>query len=599
MSAQPSFFSELQRRHVYKVGAMYGVAGWLLVQIATQVFPFFDISNAAVRWVVIAVVAGFVPALVLAWLFDLTPQGIVRTGELPVTGETPVAAVERRGMERKLNILLGGLLVLALAYVGLEHSVLRRDAMPVAATSATAAEKSIAVLPLVNGSGDSANEYFSDGLTEEMIAILGKIPDLKLIGRGSSFHFKNSSEDSKAIGEKLGVANLLEGSVQKQGERVRIVAELINAADGRTLWSETYDRELKDVFAVQTEIATAVAEQLKLKLLGGSAALDALSSTRNLDAQNAMLQGDFYFQKFSEAGMRQAIAAYQEAVRLDPRYALAYVKLALAWRQLAASWLGGAEGIQANAQAHQAAQTALTLAPDLGRAHEALGWVLLTADFDTPRAAQEFQRALELSPGDPEVIQALAYMQAVEGRLPQAEATGRAALASDPLALPPYLNLARILIAMGRYDEADVYLRKALELQPGAARTHAYLTVIDARRGDARSALEHAGQEPPGFWRDYALALAQQLQGDAAADAALQKFIAGNDKNGPFQVATVYGLRKDPDRMFQWLDRAYEERDPGLPQLTVMPFIRDYRTDPRFAALCARLKITLQAEPPA
>lgn len=597
--SKPSFFAELQRRHVYKVGAMYGVAGWLLVQIATQVFPFFDISNAAVRWVVIAVVAGFVPALVLAWLFDLTPQGIVRTGELPASGETPVAAVERRGMERKLNILLGGLLVLALAYMGLEHSVLRRGVAPVAAAIGAVAEKSIAVLPLVNGSGDPANEYFSDGLTEEMIAILGKIPDLKLIGRGSSFHFKNSSEDSKAIGEKLGVANLLEGSVQKQGERVRIVAELINAADGRALWSETYDRELKDVFAVQTEIATAVAEQLKLKLLGSSVTPDALSSTRNLDAQNAMLQGDFYFQKFSEAGMRQAIAAYQEAIRLDPRYALAYVKLALAWRQLAASWLGGAEGIQANAQAHQAAQTALTLAPDLGRAHEALGWVLLTADFDTPKAAQEFQRALELSPGDPEVIQALAYMQAVEGRLPQAEATGRTALASDPLALPPYLNLARILIAMGRYDEADGYLRKALELQPGASRTHAYLTVIDARRGDAKGALEHASQEPPGFWRDYALALAQQLQGDAAADAALQKFIAGNDKNGPFQVATVYGLRKDPDRMFQWLDRAYEERDPGLSQLTVMPFIRDYQADPRFAALCARLKITLQAEPPA
>ncbi|MFI4979196.1 MAG: hypothetical protein ACHQIO_02495, partial [Nevskiales bacterium] len=149
--SKPSFFAELQRRHVYKVGAMYGVAGWLLVQIATQVFPFFDISNAAVRWVVIAVVAGFVPALVLAWLFDLTPQGIVRTGELPASGETPVAVVERRGMERKLNILLGGLLVLALAYMALDHGVLRRGVAPVAAAIGAVAEKSIAVLPLVNG----------------------------------------------------------------------------------------------------------------------------------------------------------------------------------------------------------------------------------------------------------------------------------------------------------------------------------------------------------------------------------------------------------------------------------------------------------------
>ena len=585
-----SFISELRRRNVLRVAAFYAAAGWLLVQVATQVFPFFDIPNWAVRMVVVATVLGFPFALALSWFYEITPQGLKLESE--VLRDQSITRQTGRRLDRWIIALLSLAVVALLS----DKLVLHRDT----AQPGARAEQSIAVLPLVNNSGDPANEYFSDGLTEEMISILAKLPDLKLIGRASAFRFKNSSEDSKSIGDKLGVAKLLEGSVSRQGERVRIVAELINAADGRALWSESYDRELKDVFAVQTEIATAVAEQMKLKLLGGAAASDAAPSNQNLAAYNAALQGDFYFQKFSEDGMRQAIAAYQEAIRLDPRYALAYAKLALAWRQLAASWLGGAEGTAANAQAHQAAQAALSLAPDLGRAHEALGWVLLTADFDASAAEREFRRAQELSPGDAEVIQALAYMQAVQGRLAQAEATARLALASDPLALPPYLNLARILIALGRYDEAAACLGQALVLQPGASRSHAYLTVIDARRGDAKAALEHAGQEPPGFWHNYAMTLAQQLQGDAAAaDTALQQFIAGNADNGAFQVAAVYGLRKDPEHMFQWLDRAYEDRDPGMSQLMVTPFLRDYQADPRFAALCARLKIPPPAEPAA
>ena len=188
-------------------------------------------------------------------------------------------------------------------------------------------QKSIAVLPLVNTSGDPANEYFSDGLSEELIAVLAKIPGLKIIGRSSSFLFKGKSDDSRTIGEKLGVANLLEGSVRKQGDRVRIVAELINAADGRTLWSETYDRELKDVFAVQSEIATAVTEQLKIKLLGAPAKSDAAPSNDNLAAYNALQQGTFYFRLSTEEGTRKATEFYGEAIRLDPRYALAYANL--------------------------------------------------------------------------------------------------------------------------------------------------------------------------------------------------------------------------------------------------------------------------------
>src|SRR6266536_1085824 len=583
-----NFFAELQRRHVYKVGAAYAVAGWLVVQIVTQVFPIFEVSALAQRIIVLVIVAGFPITLILTWLFDITPKGIVRTDDLPATGESHAMQRERVGMDRKMNYILAFLLVTALGYFVLERTVLRRDS-----AQATSNAKSIAVLPLVNTSGDPGNEYFSDGLSEELIAVLAKIPGLKIIGRSSSFLFKGKADDSRTIGDKLGVANLLEGSVRKEGNRVRIVAELINAADGRALWSETYDRELKDVFAVQSEIATAVTEQLKIKLLGAPAKSDAAPSNDNLAAYNALQQGTFYFRLSTEEGTRKAIEFYDEAIRLDPRYALAYAQLSAAWRQLAATWLvGGSDANEGFAKARNAAQSALSLAPDLAAAHEALGWVLLTPDLDFVAAEAEFRKAEKLAPADAGPKFALGFLFAAEGRLAEAENIMRQTLALDPLGVTRYLNLARILIAGGRYDEAEAALRKAIELQPAAARLHAYLTTLDVIRGDAAAALQDAELEPKGFWRDYALALALQIQNDrGAADAALQKLIDENAVSGPFQIATVYGLRKEPDKMFDWLERAYTEHDPGLTQLLGTPFILNYKDDPRFAALCQKLKV--------
>src|SRR5947207_14707973 len=516
----PNFFAELQRRHVYKVGAAYAVAGWLVVQIVTQVFPIFEVSALAQRIIVLVIVAGFPITLILTWLFDITPKGIVRTDDLPATGENHAMQRERVGMDRKMNYVLALLLVTAIGYFVVERTVLRRDS-----AQATSNAKSIAVLPLVNTSGDAANDYFSDGLSEELIAVLAKIPGLKIIGRSSSFLFKGKSDDSRAIGEKLGVTNLLEGSVRKQGDRVRIVAELINAADGRALWSETYDRELKDVFAVQSEIATAVTEQLKIKLLGAPAKSDAAPSNDNLAAYNALQQGTFYCRLSTEEGTRKATEFYGEAIRLDPRYALAYAQLSAAWRQLAATWLvGGGEGNEGFTKARNAAQTALSLAPDLAAAHEALGWVLLTPDLDFAAAEADFRKAEKLAPADGGPKFALSFLFAAQGRLAEAENIMRETLALDPLGVTRYLNLARILIAGGRYDEAKAALSKAVELQPAAARLHAYLTTLDVIGENAATALQDAQLEPKGFWQDYALALALQIQNDReAADAALQK----------------------------------------------------------------------------
>jgi TolB-like protein/Tfp pilus assembly protein PilF len=585
------FFGELKRRNVYKVAVAYAVVGWLLIQVATQVFPFLEISNWAIRLVIFVTALGFPVALVIAWAFELTPEGVKRT---------EAADAERqhsRGRVWIAVVVVAATLSLGLFFLGRYTA---GTSMPRSSEPATASnpQKSIAVLPLVNTSGDPSNEYFSDGLSEELIAVLAKIPGLKIIGRSSSFLFKGKADDSRTIGDKLGVANLLEGSVRKQGDRVRIVAELINAADGRTLWSETYDRELKDVFAVQSEIAVAVTDQLKVKLLGAPTKSDAAPSNDNLAAYNALQQGTFYFALSTEEGTRKATEFFGEAVRLDPRYALAYANLSFAWRQLAATWLGGAEANEAYAKARNAAQTALSLAPNLAAAHGARGFVLLTPDLDFAAAEAEFRRAEKLAPADAGPKNNLGFVFAVQGRLKEAEDMMRQTLALDPLGVTRYLNLARILIGGGRYDEAEAALRKAIELQPAAARLHAYLTMLDVLRGNAAAALQDAQLEPKGFWQDYALALAQQAQSDhATADAALQKLINEDAVSAPFQIAAVYGLRKEPDKMFEWLERAYTEHDPGLTQLLVTPFILNYKDDPRFAAFCQKLNV--QFPPPA
>ncbi len=583
-----NFFAELKRRNVYKIAVAYAIVGWLLVQVTTQVFPIFEIPNWALRLIVLAIIIGFPIALVIAWAFEITPQGIKRT---ETADAMPVAARKKKYVWIYV-VIIGAAISITLFFLGRYSAGHAETPRHSEAATASNSQKSIAVLPLVNTSGDPSNDYFSDGLSEELIAVLAKIPSLKIIGRSSSFLFKGKSDDSRAIGEKLGVTNLLEGSVRKQGDRVRIVAELINAADGRALWSETYDRELKDVFAVQSETATAVTEQLKIKLLGAPAKSDAAPSNDNLAAYNALQQGTFYFRLSTEEGTRKATEFYGEAIRLDPRYALAYAQLSAAWRQLAATWLAGAEANEAYAKARNAAQTALSLAPNLAAGHEALGFVLVTPDLNFTAAEAEFRKAEKLAPADAGPKFALSFLFAAQGRLAEAENIMRQTLALDPLGVTRYLNLARILIAGGRYDEAEAALRKAIELQPAAARLHAYLTTLDVIRGDAAAALQDAELEPKGFWRDYALALALQIQNDrGAADAALQKLIDENAVSGPFQIATVYGLRKEPDKMFDWLERAYTEHDPGLTQLLGTPFILNYKDDPRFAALCQKLKV--------
>src|SRR5215217_3744164 len=287
-----NFFAELKRRNVYKVAVAYAIVAWLLIQIATQVFPFFEIPNWAVRLVVLAIVIGFPIALVIAWAFELTPQGLKRTEDIDLI----TSARQPRKRAWIFVVIIAGVMSLGLFFLG--RYIAGNSGTPRhTEAAAVIPEKSIAVLPLVNESGDPKDEYFSDGLSEELIAALAQITGLKVIGRSSSFRFKDRHEEPKAIGEKLGVSTLLEGTVRKQGDRVRIVAELVNAADGLALWTRTFDRELKDIFAVQEEIARAVASSLKASLLGQGQRVSAPAGTKSTAAHTAYLLGHYYFQR--------------------------------------------------------------------------------------------------------------------------------------------------------------------------------------------------------------------------------------------------------------------------------------------------------------
>ena len=439
---------------------------------------------------------------------------------------------------------------------------------------------------MVNQSGDPAQEYFSDGLSEELINGLGKISELRVIGRNSSFHFKGKTGDSRAIGQALGVAHLLEGSVRKAGDRVRIGLQLVNAADGSQRWSETYDRELKDIFAIQEEIAKAVAEQLRVKLLGGAPAIASRPSNENLGAYNAFLQAKFSFDKASTEAASEAIGFLDEALRLDPNYAEAYVLKARALYFIALP--EGPLGRGNFEKARAAASAALALNPNLPAGHSAMAYILLFADWNFAGADAELARVREKYPT---VINTKAVLRLVQGRLEEALVLLQETVKLDPLHASYHSNVGNTLARLGRLEEADAAYRKALELQPTARSAHASLSMIAIRRGDFETALREAELEPPGVIQAHAIALASSARGEKEqADAALQKLIDQAAEQSPSRVASVYALLGETDKVFEWLERAYDVREPVMVAgLAGSPFFSPYYSDPRFIALCQKI----------
>ncbi len=512
-------------------------------------------------------------------------------------------ATAKSARRRSKGGLIAALVLVALLAAGAAYYFTsHRTATPIAATpeatkSVPIPKKSIAVLPMVNSTGDPANEYFSDGMSEEFISSLSRLPDLKVVGRTSSFQFKGKTDDSKTIGEKLGVYYLLEGSVRKSADRVRIAVALIKSSDGANVWSDTYDRELKDIFAVQSEIAGAVAKELKVALLGSNGQTAPLTtvatpSNQNVEAYNALLQGNFYSYRRTAEDYRKAIGYYEEAIRLDPHYALAYARLSYSAEYLDTRFGGLApkEKTQLIAKARAAAEKALDLDPNLAEAHLAQGRILTDLDLNLAAAEAELRRAFALAPQNATVSSYLATLLSYLGRLDEAVALTERAVALEPLRTASHYNLAIYFIALGRYDEAEATMRKVIALQPQSAQSYTQLAIIQILRGEAGAAVELAKQETDPVWRTYALALAHFANGDhAEADAALKKLIDEDADDAGSQIAEVYALRKEPEKMFEWLEHAWTTHDPGVNDVLVNPFLRAYKDDPRYIAFAQKI----------
>src|SRR5882724_795850 len=583
-----NFLGELKRRHVYRVAIAYGIVAWLLVQVATQVFPFFEIPTWIVRLVVLLTVLGFPVAVVVAWAFEMTPEGIRRAEDVGPNEYMP------RWSTRRFAALVISVAILAAGVPLFQLSRSKPTWLPWTDVASTASQKSIAVLPLLNESGDPGDEYFSDGLSEELIAALAQVKGLKVIGRSSLFRFKDKKEDSKTIGKNLGVTTLLEGTVRKQGDQVRIVAELINAADGSELWSRTLDRELKDIFAVQAEIAEAVATSLELTVLGPEEKSARNASTKNVEAHNAYLQGHFYFERRNLDDYRKSVGFFEQATQIDPDYALAYAERSEAW-----AWIGDLSSEkqkEAWAASGSDAEKAVAIDPNLAEAHAALGWVRFFIEWKFAEGLAELRRAQQLSPWNPTANDLMARVVVYLGQFQEAEKLARQAIELDPLSYQARTSLARILFTEGKLDEADASARRAAELQPTAAGSPRWQVFVAIQRGDGEAALREARLEPNEGYRHFELALAHYARGNLpAADAALGDLIAKDRNFLAYQIAEVYAWRGKTDKAFEWLEVAFNNHDTGMLSLLINPLMRGLRYDARYKALVAKIGLPVRS----
>jgi len=502
-----------------------------------------------------------------------------------VTAPPPVTtAVPSR---KRLKILVPAIVVLVAALAAAFW--LGRGGRGPGSTTAQPGTASIAVLPFVNMSSDKEQEYFSDGLSEELLNNLAKIPGLRVAARTSSFQFKGKTEDLRAIAEKLNVGTILEGSVRKEGNRVRITAQLIKATDGFHMWSETYDRELKDVFAVQDEIARSVASSLKVALLGGNMAASS-TKEKNPDAYNVYLQGRYFTERLGKENLEKAVGYYEQAIKLDPGYAPAWAGLAGARSgQAGGGYLPVEEGYP---KAREAAERALALDANLAEAHATIGWIKKTYDWDWAGADASFQRALALEPGNARVVRNAASLAGTLGRFEDAMAQDRRAVELDPLSVVTRYNLGLHAYYAGRLEEAVAAFNKTLELNPGFPQAHTVLGRVYLAQAHSQQALAEMERETEPDSRLQGQALAYHALGrEKESDAALAELVARYHADDAYQIAEVYAFRGEADRAFEWLERAYSQRDGGLSEMKGDPLVKSLEHDPRYAAFLKKMRL--------
>ncbi len=602
------FLSELKRRNVIRMAGLYLVGAWLITQVAGTVLPMFGAPEWIARSVVILLTIGFIPAMIFAWIFELTPDGLKRDAE--VTPEQSIAPQTAQ----KMNRLILALLVLAVVYFGFDKFVLapKREAALVETTSKTVAAKtvanidaeknkinprSIAVLPFTNMSGDPANEYFSDGISEEILNVLASTPELQVAARTSSFSFKGKNFEIPEIAKELSVRMVLEGSVRKQGNKVRITAQLIDASNGFHLWSETYDRDLKDIFAIQDEIAKAIGDQLQLKMAGLAKPGEPTSGTKNLEAYDLYLRGMALWHTRKEQALWDSIKLFEQATALDPSFAQAYAGQALAYTVIG-DYSNRMPYLETLTRGRDAAEMAVALDPSLPEPYAALANNAVKENRrETANAL--INRSIALRPSFATAHQWRGTQLMISGKLAEGLASLEQATALNPRSRVVAQNHAFILRTLGRDDEAKNRCLQALAFAPGYAPCMEEIAMVELTLGnfaEAQKMFESlaAIDNPSANAQGRELLSALSGKGDRNALAKRYAALPFNSNLNPgsgnaledYNIAPILVMLGERE-----LALAFMERNLGLMDWSIMlPAMDPIRCDPRFVAVVKKMK---------
>jgi TolB-like protein/NOL1/NOP2/fmu family ribosome biogenesis protein len=574
--------NELKRRNVFRVGVAYIVGAWLLAQVAELALDSFDAPGWVIKTILLLLALGLPISLFFAWAFELTPEGLKKEKDV----DRSQSITQDTG--RKLNTFIMSILVIAVGLLLADKFIFQLEQDAPAPAEASADTNSVAVLPFVDMSPDKDQEYFTDGLTENLLHALAQIRELKVAGRTSSFAFKGLNTDLREIGEQLNVSNILEGSVQKAGDRIRITTQLISAEDGYHLWSKTFDRDLDDIFVVQDEIAEAVASALRKSLV--SDASPTTATTGDFEAYNAYLLGLSYLNKRTNEDWDRAIEQFQRAVEIDADMALAWAGLSNAYSAKTGFGTEFAEGF---AKARAAAEKAIELDADLADGYLALARVQMSYDWDWSGADTSLRRANALRPGDPDIFVELATLSRIRGDSVGAFDGIEQALEQDPLNTALVRIHIGMLVSLGRIEEAlekAVFLARATPERGGV---HASLAGIHRRSGNLDQALEAAEKESFLFLRLQHEAIIYHEMGEQdTAQEKLQELIDTFGDDVSWQVATVYANWGDKDETVAAIERGIAVRDPGVIYIQMNTRIVDLlQDDPRYDELLKKINL--------
>ena len=587
-----NFLEQLKHRNVGRVAILYIVVCYLILEPFSVFIHVLGLPEWIGRTVVVLMVIGFPAALIFAWVYEITPAGLKPTVEVE-----PSRSIRKQTGQR-LNRAITVTLCVALAYFVVDKFWLSKHAAserPVAALAPAAApaapaisEKSIAVLPFTDMSEKHDQEYFGDGMAEEILDLLVKIPGLTVIGRTSSFQFKGKNEDLRTIGTKLNAAYVLEGSVRKSGEQVRITAQLINTRTGAHEWSETYNRHIGDVLKLQDAIVAAVVRELQLTV--ALRYMNSRSTVKNGEVYDLILRGRHAFDRFDQEGFDEAVTLFQQALDHDPTSGDAAAELANTYESQG-EW-GFLAPAVASEQARRAAATALKLDPKNVLAHTVIGDIHLVYDWDWAAAAQEYQQVATLAPGSADAQNNEAWLSVALGRWDDALQQIKAALSQGPLDPDSLDNLTWVQMRRGHLPEAEAAIRRALDIRPTYAIGHFTLGLVLLERGDRDAALIEMQQETTDDWREAGLAMAYSALGRKVdSDASLARLLTEHADGSAFEIANVYAFRGQSDEAMHWLERAYVQKDAFLYQVKSYLPLKSLAGDPRFKAFLRKMNL--------